>query len=193
MCKFGTVNSEESATTAWSVHGERTVYDNEWVQVALADVELPDGERLEHHIVRMRPAAVTLLLDEHDRVLMIWRHRFVSDRWGCELPGGLLDVGEEPRQAAERELREEVGYQATRLRHATRFQPLVGGVDAWRDVFVGTGPLRVSESLETTEVERAEWIPLASTLDMIADGSVWNADTQIALLFVLAERGRPSD
>ncbi|MFJ4971651.1 hypothetical protein [Streptomyces sp. NPDC088755] len=44
----------------------------------------------------------------------------------------------------------------------------------------------------TTEVERTEWIPLASTLDLIAEGLVGNADTLIALLFVLAERGRPT-
>ncbi|MFC7217470.1 NUDIX hydrolase [Streptomyces polyrhachis] len=183
------MNSKESASTAWRVHGERTVYDNEWVQVALADVEPPGGERFEHHVVRLRPAAVTMLLDERDRVLMIWRHRFVSDRWGWELPGGLVDAGEEPRQAAVRELREEVGYRASRLRHVTRFQPLVGAVDAWRDVFVGTGPVRVSERWETAEVERMTWIPLSSVMGMVTEGAVWNADTVIALLFVLAERG----
>jgi 8-oxo-dGTP pyrophosphatase MutT (NUDIX family) len=174
----------------WRVHGERTVYDSEWVQVALADVEPPGGRRFEHHVVRLRPAAAVALLDDRDRVLMIWRHRFVSDRWGWELPGGLLDDGEEPAQAAARELREEVGYEAARLRPAARFQPLVGAVDAWRDVFVGTGPRRVGEPVQTGEVDRMEWVPLSRTLGMIADGSVWNADTVVALLFVLAEQGR---
>ncbi|MFF2406350.1 NUDIX domain-containing protein [Streptomyces sp. NPDC058092] len=122
---------------------------------------------------------------------MIWRHRFVSDRWDWELTGGLLDAGEDPRHTAARELREG-RLPGGRLRHATRFQPMVGAVDAWRDVFVGTGPVRVGEPPETAEVKRMEWIPLASAMGLIAEGPVWNADTAIALLFVLAEWRRPA-
>jgi hypothetical protein len=39
----------------WTVHGERTVYDSEWVRLALTDVEIPGegGRRFEHHVLRM--------------------------------------------------------------------------------------------------------------------------------------------
>ena len=56
-----------------------------------------------------------VILDDRDQVLMLWRHRFVPDRWGWELPGGLVDEGEEPAAAANRELAEETGYRAGRL------------------------------------------------------------------------------
>ena len=38
----------------WIVHGERSVYDCEWLTLALTDVEIPGGERFEHHVVRVR-------------------------------------------------------------------------------------------------------------------------------------------
>ncbi|WP_313047547.1 NUDIX domain-containing protein [Nonomuraea jabiensis] len=40
----------------------------------------------------------------------MWRHRFVFDRWGWELPGGLVEAGEDPMVTAAREVEEETGY-----------------------------------------------------------------------------------
>ena len=51
------------------------------------DVELPDGERVWEHVVRLPRAALMALLDDQRRVLLVWRHRFVPDMWGWELPG----------------------------------------------------------------------------------------------------------
>jgi 8-oxo-dGDP phosphatase len=60
------------------------------------------GRRFEHHVVRLKRAAIAAVA-ERDRVLMMWRHRFVPDRWGWELPGGLVEDGEEPVVTAARE------------------------------------------------------------------------------------------
>ena len=89
----------------WRTFGERTIYDNPWVWLGQVDVELPDGERFWHHVVRLHRAAMIVLLDGENRVLLLWRHRFVQDRWGWELPGGLIDDDEEPADTAARELR----------------------------------------------------------------------------------------
>ena len=67
------------------------------------DVELPDGERVWEHVVRLPQAALMALLDDQRRVLLVWRHRFVPDMWGWELPGGQVDEDEDPAEAAARE------------------------------------------------------------------------------------------
>jgi hypothetical protein len=72
----------------WKTFGERVIYDNPWVWLGQVDVELPDRERFWHHLVRLHRAAMMVLVDGQDRVLLLWRHRFVQDRWGWELPGG---------------------------------------------------------------------------------------------------------
>ena len=81
---------------SWQIHGERTVYDNRWVKLALVDVEPPGVERFEHHVVRLHHVSIAAVLDDQDRVLMLWRYRFVPDKWGWELPGGIVDEGEDP-------------------------------------------------------------------------------------------------
>jgi 8-oxo-dGTP pyrophosphatase MutT (NUDIX family) len=59
----------------------------------------------------------------------------VQDKWGWELPGGLIDEGEEPSATAVRELEEETGYRAGRVEHLVTFQPMVGMVDSEHFVF----------------------------------------------------------
>ena len=82
----------------WTVHGERSLYDSEWVRLVLTDVELPSGARFEHHVVRMpAPAAGVVVQDpDHVGVLLLWRHRFTTDTWGWEVPAGRVDEGETP-------------------------------------------------------------------------------------------------
>jgi 8-oxo-dGTP pyrophosphatase MutT (NUDIX family) len=82
----------------WKVHGERPIYTSKWVNLSLVDVELPDGQRFEHHVVRMQPVAATAVIDDQRRILMLWRHRFITDTWGWEIPTGIVDPGETSAQ-----------------------------------------------------------------------------------------------
>ena len=58
---------------SWVIHGTRTIYDNPWVKLDLADVEPPGVKRFEHDAVRLSQAAVAAIVDDADRVLMLWR------------------------------------------------------------------------------------------------------------------------
>ena len=62
----------------WTVHGERMVYDNEWMRVALVDVELPSGARFEHHVLRMPAQAAGVIVDDADQ----WRAPGLQQRHG---------------------------------------------------------------------------------------------------------------
>jgi 8-oxo-dGDP phosphatase len=171
----------------WKTFGERTIYDNPWVWLGQVDVELPGGERFWHHVVRLQRAAAIVLLDGQDRALLMWRHRFVQDRWGWELPGGLIDEGEEPAETVQRELEEETGYRAGRVEHLVTFQPMVGMVDSEHVMFVGRDPEKIGEPTETNEADKIEWVPLSSVPKLIESGQIWNAGTLVSLLRVLAK------
>jgi 8-oxo-dGTP pyrophosphatase MutT (NUDIX family) len=171
----------------WRTFGERTVYDSPWVWLGQVDVELPGGERYWHHVIRLHRAAIIALLDGHDQVLMIWRHRFVPDRWGWELPGGLVDADEEPADAAARELEEETGYRAGSVEQVAAFQPIPGIADAEHFVYVGTSPERLGDPTDLSEAARVEWVPLESVPQMIEAGEIWSAGTLVALSRVLAK------
>jgi 8-oxo-dGTP pyrophosphatase MutT (NUDIX family) len=92
------------------VFGERMIYGNPWVRLMLVDIGPPDGRRFEHHVVRLQTVALALVLDDQDRVLMLWRHRFITDEWGWELPDGIVSAEEDPAGTAAREVEEETGW-----------------------------------------------------------------------------------
>jgi 8-oxo-dGDP phosphatase len=178
----------DGGQSRWKTFGERVIYDNHWVWLGQVDVELPGGDRFWHHVVRLNRAAMIAVADDRDRVLLLWRHRFVQDRWGWELPGGVVEDGEEPAMTAVRELAEETGYEAGWVEHLVTFQPMVGMVDSEHVVFVGRDPRRRGEPEDVSEADRIEWVPLADVPGLIATGEIWNAGTLVALLGLLALR-----
>src|SRR4051794_27307187 len=48
-------------------------------------------------------------------LVFVWQYRFGTDALSLEIPGGVIDDGEEPERAAIRELREETGYEASSI------------------------------------------------------------------------------
>jgi 8-oxo-dGTP pyrophosphatase MutT (NUDIX family) len=171
--------SDESGR--WRTFGERVIYGNPWVWLGQVDVELPSGERHWLHVIRLHRAAIMILLDDQDQVLMLWRHRFVPDRWGWELPSGLVDADEEPEEAAVRELEEETGYRAGHVEHLVTFRPMPGMVDAEHFAFIGRNPERVGDPTDVSEAARVEWVPLESVPGMIDAGNIWDAGSLVAL------------
>ena len=129
-----------------------------------------------------------VLLDDHDQVLMLWRHRFVPDRWGWELPACQVDADEEPSDAAARELEEETGYRAGDVEYIGTSQATPSMVDAERFMFIGTNPERIGEPTDLSEAARVEWIPLESVPRMIDEGEIWSASSLVALSRVLLKR-----
>lgn len=170
----------------WMVHGERTVYESEWMTVALVDVEIPDERRFEHHVLRMRPAAGTVITDPDRGVLLLWRHRFITDTWGWEIPGGRIEDGETPAVAAEREAFEETGWRPGPIAELTSYAPGNGHSDGIFHLFRAAGAEYVGDPTDRSESERIEWLPWGSVRSEIAAGRVYDGMTLTALTYVLA-------
>lgn len=170
----------------WRVHGERSLYESDWMSLRLVDIELPDGERFEHHVLRLpQEAAATVVYEPGRGVLLLWRHRFITDRWGWEVPGGQIDRGETPEQAAAREVLEETGWRPGPLTKLGDFDPMPGSCGQTFHLFLADGAAYEREP-DGIEVERVEWFPLERVRELIAGGEVRDGMTLAGLLWFLS-------
>ncbi len=169
------------------MHGERTVYDSEWMRMALVDVEIPGVARFDHHVVRYPLAAAGTVAVHPDRgVLALWRHRFITDTWGWEIPAGRLEAGETPEQAARRETEEETGWRPGPLRRLGSYAPSNGSSDQIFHVFVADGATQVGDPTDVGESERVAWLAPGEVRALIAKGEVMDGLSLTALLWALA-------
>ena len=142
-----------------------------------------DGRSHPREIIRHPGAVVLLPVLDDGRVVLIRNFRATVDQHLIELPAGTLERGEDPTDAAHRELAEETGYRAGRMDLLTAFLSSPGILDERMHLYLATqlepGPtdLQAGEEIESLVV------PWEEALKMAHDGRIADAKTLIGLLF----------
>ncbi|TQL48321.1 ADP-ribose pyrophosphatase [Homoserinimonas aerilata] len=147
----------------WDVRRERFAYG--------------DGEIVREFVDHTGAVAI-LAQDDDGRVLVIrqYRHPIATRDW--ELPAGLLDVpGEDPLEAAKRELAEEADLEARDWRLLTEFFTSPGGSNELLRVYLATGVTRLPTAFDRSEEEadiELRWVLLDDLLEAISQHRVRN-------------------
>jgi len=150
------------------------------------------GRELQRELVDHPGAVAVLALDEEERVLLINQYRAPVRMREWELPAGLLDVpGEDPLEAARRELAEEVDLQASVWSPLSTFHTSPGGSNEVIHVFEARGLSDSPEPFARVDEEAeivSRWVPLAEAVEAVLDGRLRNSILIIALLAAHARR-----
>jgi 8-oxo-dGTP pyrophosphatase MutT (NUDIX family) len=175
----------------WTVRSEKNLYTDPWIDLRIAEVDLPGGGRIAHRLIRRPPGAGAVVRDARDRVLLLWRHRFITDTWGYEIPMGGVRPGESPVDAAARETEEETGWRPGPLRPLLYVQPSSGLTDSEHHVFVADSAACVGEPTDAWESERVEWVPLSRVPELIGSRTLVSGTSLNALLYLYATDPSP--
>ncbi|PVE90907.1 NUDIX hydrolase, partial [Microbacterium sp. TPD7012] len=149
------------------------VYEGRVWDVRSDRVRYGDGEMVRQYVAHTGAVAI-LALDDEGRVLLIQQYRHPIRHRDWELPAGLLDVaGEEPLEAAKRELAEEADLVAAHWEPLVSSWTTPGGNDEMIHIFLATG-ISAAESAHDREDEeadiRVEWVPLSDAVDAVLAG-----------------------
>lgn len=162
-----------------------TVFQGKLLEVRKDRVRLPNGgESLREYVVHPGAVVVLALLD-NGKLLFERQFRYPLRRVFLELPAGKIDAGEDIRETARRELREETGYAAADWQHLGVMHPCIGYSDERIEIFLARGlrrdgppQLDANEFLEVLELSPAE------ARQAVWDGRITDGKTISALYWL---------
>jgi len=170
----------------WKVNSERSLYRDHWVDVRSADIELPNGRHLDRRLIHTFASAGAVVVNEGGRVLLLWRHRFITDTWGYEIPLGRINAGESPAEAAARKVQSETGWRPGPLTSLLYVQPSAGLTTAQHHVFSANHATYLGDATPSYGSEYAEWVRLDSVPELVRTGQIVSGTTVAALLMALS-------
>jgi ADP-ribose diphosphatase len=149
-----------------------------------------DGFEIKRSIIRHPGSAVMMAVDEKDRVLLVKQFRLPAGQDLWELPAGRVDPGENPLQAAKRELREETGYKAKKWTKLASYWPSPGYVAEKMTLFLAfelTGGEQ--EPMDDERIE-CKWFTRKELSQLLEDGKIMDGKTIIGYFLWLDHRRR---
>jgi ADP-ribose pyrophosphatase len=185
----------------FEVVSTRDIYVGRIFALREDEVVMPGGEAARREVIEHIGAVGVLALDEDDQVTMIHQYRHPVGRRLWELPAGLIDhAGEDPLEAARRELVEEAGLAAEHWAVLVDLTSSPGFTDETVRVYLATGLSTVDreemgEEEADLEIRR---FPLGEAVRMVLAGEIVNSQAVAGLLAAHAVRTgfaepRPAD
>lgn len=168
----------------WTVKAERVVYDNPWICVIDHEVTHPNGAPGQYGVVRFKNRAIGVLaINAEGRVPMVGQHRFPFDAYSWELPEGGGPLGEDPLDAARRELAEETGLIARTWLPLIGFDISNSVTDETAVCFLAMDLTQGAATPEASEELRLNFVPFAALVEDCLAGRVRDS---LTLMMVFA-------
>ena len=168
----------------------KEIFTGRVIRVTLDTVQLEDGTTSTREVVHHHGGACVLPVDADGNVTMVRQFRYALGEELWELPAGKLEAGEDPFEAAKRELSEECGLTADTYTELGVVYPTVGYDSEKIYLWAAEGLHTVGQHLDAGEFLDVVKMPFAQALGLVMDGTIKDSKTQIALLKYAQLRGK---
>ncbi|MBB6677676.1 NUDIX hydrolase [Cohnella lubricantis] len=158
----------------------KQIFQGRVISVQVDTVRLPNGGTSTREIVR-HPGAVAVLALLEGRLLVVEQYRKPLERMQVEIPAGKLEPGEDPQEAALRELEEETGYKARSIRHLRSFSTSPGFAEEVIHLYAADDLEPTEVHLDEDEFLTCEAITLEQAERFMEEGKIFDAKTVLAV------------
>lgn len=156
------------------------IYEGKILNLKIETVELPNKMYSKREIVE-HPNGVAIIPIVDGSMIMVKQYRKAVDKVMLEIPAGILEVNEEPKEAALRELKEETGYEAEVIKYLMEFYTSPGYCDEKIYLFLANGLKEGAATPEPGEVVIGEKYPIEELTKMVSRGEIVDSKTIIAI------------
>lgn len=166
----------------------KTLFRGNVIDLNLDKVRLENGKIVDREIVVHSGGACVLALNEKDEIALVRQFRYAAGKELIEIPAGKLEAGEDPMEAAAREIIEESGYAALDLEPFGQIFPTCAYCTEIIYVYRAKKLEKTIQNLDEDEFLDAFWLPFEGALEMVFNGEIEDSKTCYAILKEAARR-----
>ena len=161
---------------------KKPIYRGRAVNFFVDTVRLPDGTLARREYMDHPGAAAVLPFLGRGKILMVRQYRHPVGRITYEIPAGKLDHGEDIRRCLRRELLEETGFTARRLKFLLAFWPTPAFSNELLHVYTAQGLTPGRRRLDSDEFLEVASVSIAQAFRWVLQGKIRDSKTVICLL-----------
>ena len=160
------------------------VFDGVLLHVFKDKIELPNGNEAVREYIKHQGAVCVVPVTDEMEVVAVKQYRYPIGRVTIEIPAGKLDAGEEPLEAAKRELSEETGVESADIEYMGGLYPSVAYTDEIIHMYVAKNLVYGQAHTDDDEFLNVVKIPLKEFAQMVMNGEIQDSKTMAAILKV---------
>ncbi|HKS28101.1 MAG TPA: NUDIX hydrolase [Pyrinomonadaceae bacterium] len=167
----------------WKIKSSEAKYRSELIDVYEDEVIKPNGDAGTYSTVRVKAGVSVLPIDTEGFVYLARDFRYALGRESIEAVAGAIDEGESRETAARRELKEELGIEASEFVALGRVDPMPSLVDSPSYLFLAKGQLKFREKeLEAGENVSTMKVKLSEAVRMVMRGDITHGSSCVLIL-----------
>ncbi|MBP2240755.1 ADP-ribose pyrophosphatase [Cytobacillus eiseniae] len=166
------------------------IFSGKVISLQIEDVELPNGNTSKREIIKHPGAVAILALTDENKIVMVEQYRKALERTIIEIPAGKLELNEDPKTCAIRELEEETGYSCKELELLISFFTSPGFADEIVHVYLAKGLVKKENaaSLDEDEFVHLMEITLEEAERYIREQKIYDAKTAYAVQYLQLQK-----
>ncbi|WP_265444470.1 NUDIX domain-containing protein [Acetivibrio straminisolvens] len=165
---------------------KKSVYSGNIISVESVNVLLPNGKEASRDVVLHPGASVVIPINDNNEIYMVRQYRKPVEKELLELPAGKLDKGEDPGVCAKRELKEETGLEADKIKHILSFYSAPGFTNEILHIYAAVGLHEGEACADEDEFISTKKVPVDKLVEMVLNHEITDAKSIIGIF--LAEK-----
>jgi ADP-ribose pyrophosphatase len=166
----------------WRILHSREAYSDPWVKVQRDECLRPDGREGSYTVVHIKPGVCVVAVDNVGNLHLTEEFHYGVGRVTLEAVSGGREPGEPPLVAAQRELREELGIEASSWTDLGSIDPFTANLVSPTQLFLAQQLRWCTASPEGTELIRPMVMPLAEAIERVMTGQISHAPSAVLIL-----------
>ena len=166
---------------------EKRIFDGKILSLRCDNVRTPSGRIASREVVEHKSAVGMLAVTDRKSVLLVRQYRYAVHEATLEICAGLVEKGEDPAQAAEREMQEELNVKAKNLYRVGDFYASPGFCTELFTLFLADGLEESSLPQDEDENVSVVEISFDDIPNMIKNGKIRDSKTFAALSWLMAK------